>query len=56
MGLPLCFCRDISQVVVESSATVPSLLASGTTPLDFSSNSGVLGGTAFGAELPIIPA
>lgn len=52
MGLPLC-----SQVVlVESSATAPSLLASSATPLDFSSTSGVLGGAALGVEPPIISA
>lgn len=55
MGPPFDFCRGSSQVVVvESSATVPSLLASSAAPLDFSSTSGVLGGAAFGAEPPMI--
>lgn len=52
------FCRGSPQVVVvvvvDSSATVPSLLASSAAPLDFSSTSGVFGGAAFGVEPPII--
>ena len=53
VGLPLCFCRGRSQVVVGFSAAAPSLLSSITAPPDFSSTSGVLGGAAFGLKPPI---
>lgn len=60
MDHPLGLFRDSSQVVVvvvESSATAPSLLASilasSIASLDFSSISGVFGGAAFGDEPPV---